>query len=116
MNLCRLQNRPCLFPRHGRGPKHLRPIVLTPWQAEIALSREPRAFLRGLVHSDGCRLMNCAIKKKERQAVKVYRYPRYQFSNRSPQIRDLSRRRAPLLGWSAREATSGTCPCLLGKA
>jgi hypothetical protein len=23
---------PCLFPQHGRGKKHLRPIVLAPWQ------------------------------------------------------------------------------------
>jgi hypothetical protein len=26
---------PCLFPRHGLGKKHERPIVLGPWQAAI---------------------------------------------------------------------------------
>ncbi|MGW3229576.1 hypothetical protein [Kitasatospora sp. NPDC001095] len=26
---------PCLFPQHGPGPKHRRPIVLTPGQQEV---------------------------------------------------------------------------------
>jgi hypothetical protein len=26
---------PCLFPQHGPGAKHSRPIVLEPWQREI---------------------------------------------------------------------------------
>jgi hypothetical protein len=71
---------------------------LVPWQAAIALVRQPRAFLSGLVHSDGCRLMNCAIRKKDGEIVKVYRYPRYQFSNRSPQIRELFREACAAVG------------------
>ena len=88
----------CLFPQHGRGPKHRRPIVLQPWQAKIALDGCPQAFLRGLIHSDGCRLMNCAIRKKAGETVKVYRYPRYQFSNRSAQIRELFRAACAAVG------------------
>lgn len=34
------------------------PIELCPWQEEIALDRYPRQFLRGLIHSDGCRSLN----------------------------------------------------------
>ena len=39
------------------GPKHLRPIRLESWQQEIVVA-EPRVLLRGLIHSDGCRVMN----------------------------------------------------------
>jgi hypothetical protein len=52
---------PCLFPQHGPGPKHLRPIELRQWQDDIALDRYPREFLRGLIHSDGCRSMNWVV-------------------------------------------------------
>jgi hypothetical protein len=37
---------PCLFPQHGPGPKHLRPIQLRGWQREIT-DRHPWRFLRG---------------------------------------------------------------------
>lgn len=72
---------PCLFPQHGPGMKHLRLIELAPWQEEIAVA-EPGRLLRGLIHSDGCRITN---------RVKVrgvdYAYPRYQFTNTSADIR-----------------------------
>jgi hypothetical protein len=71
----------CLFPQHGPGPKHRRPIVLQGWQREIALIRNPQLFLRGLIHSDGWRGMN-RIRGR-------YAYPRYMFSNRSSDIRCL---------------------------
>jgi hypothetical protein len=74
---------PCLFPQHGPGLKHKRPIVLDPWQREI-VDRYPWRFLRGLIHSDGCRHIN-TIKHPN----KIYRYPRYAFSNRSDDIRAL---------------------------
>ncbi len=44
----------CLFPQHDAGPKHLRPIELSDWQAEL-VREEPQQFIRGLIHSDGCR-------------------------------------------------------------
>lgn len=74
---------PCLFPQHGRGPKHLRPIWLPEWQCEITRSY-PERFLRGLIHSDGCRSLN-SIRTEKR----TYEYPRYQFSNRSADIRQI---------------------------
>jgi hypothetical protein len=73
---------PCLFPQHGRGRK--RPIVLEPWQAEI-VTAQPGRFLRGLFHSDGCRIVNWTTKTVAGQ-VERYEYPRYFFVNRSPDI------------------------------
>ena len=49
----------CLCPQHGPGKKHERPIVLEQWQQEI-IDAYPGPFLRGLIHSDGCRMMNWA--------------------------------------------------------
>jgi hypothetical protein len=74
---------PCLFPQHGPGRKHHRRIELAPWQREV-LERDPRPFLRGLIHSDGWRGLN-RVRAKGRD----YAYPRYQFSNRSQDIKDL---------------------------
>lgn len=69
---------PCLFPQHGPGRKHLRPIALDPWQEELALDAHPRCLLRGLIHSDGYRGMN--------RVRGGYAYSRYLFSNRSGDI------------------------------
>jgi hypothetical protein len=41
---------PCLFPQHGSGVKHLRPIVLAGWQQAI-VDDHPGALARGLIHS-----------------------------------------------------------------
>lgn len=73
----------CLFPQHGAGRKHHRPIVLQPWQREIA-DQHPGALLRGLIHSDGWRGSN-----RVSVGGKSYSYPRYQFSNRSDDIRSI---------------------------
>jgi hypothetical protein len=72
-----------LFPQHGPGKKHDRPIVLEPWQQEI-VDAEPEAVLRGLIRSDGCRFMN-----RVRVGGKRYEYPRYTFTNHSADIRRL---------------------------
>jgi hypothetical protein len=69
---------PCLFPQHGPGRKHERKIALSGWQRRIA-DRHPERLLRGLIHSDGCRVSNRILDK--------YEYPRYQFTNHSPDIR-----------------------------
>ncbi|MEU4601518.1 hypothetical protein AB0F43_00935 [Kribbella sp. NPDC023972] len=50
---------PCVFPQHGAGRKRLRKIELEPWQLEI-VAKYPERLLRGLFHSDGCRLVNWA--------------------------------------------------------
>jgi hypothetical protein len=70
-----------LFPQHGRGKKHHRPIELAPWQQRI-VERHTEALLRGLIHTDGWRGENRVVSKGKR-----YSYPRYQFSSRSDDIR-----------------------------
>lgn len=72
---------PCLFPQHGPGKKHLREIKLVDWQREI-VEADPRPLLRGLIHSDGSRHIN-TIKHPKR----TYRYPRYEFTNLSADIK-----------------------------
>jgi hypothetical protein len=71
---------PCLLPQHGPGPKHLRPIVLAPWQQEI-VDADPRPLLRGLIHSDGYRGVNRVTTRG-----KEYGYVRYHFANESTDI------------------------------
>ncbi|HEX5772092.1 MAG TPA: transcriptional regulator [Nocardioidaceae bacterium] len=75
---------PCLFPQHGPGHKHDRKLVLEEWQLAIVRA-QPVDFLRGLFHSDGCRVKNWATRmvagKKKR-----YEYPRWQFVNYSEDI------------------------------
>jgi hypothetical protein len=77
-----------VFPQWGKGPKHLRPIVLVDWQREV-IDRHPEQFLRGLIHSDGCRVYNVFTTRLPSGRVAVYRYPRYFFSNLSADIRGL---------------------------
>lgn len=89
---------PCVFPQHGAGPKHERPIVLEPWQVEAALRRYPRLLLRGLIHSDGWRGTNVAVTYRGR-----YWYPRYQFCNHSADIRDIFVRACTAVGVTARQ-------------
>ncbi|MCW2982618.1 MAG: transcriptional regulator [Conexibacter sp.] len=74
---------PCLLPQHGPGVKHERPIVLTDWQQSIVDAR-PDQLVRGLLHSDGWRGVNRVIVNG-----KAYEYGRFQFSNRSDDIRAL---------------------------
>lgn len=78
---------PCLFPQHGPGKKHERDIVLAPWQREI-VDAHPWEFVRGLVHSDGCRTMNWTTRTVG-GVRKRYEYPRYWFTNVSDDIRRL---------------------------
>src|SRR3954469_18891892 len=82
----------CLFPQHGPGRKHRRVIRLTDWQCGI-VACEPGRFLRGLIHTDGWRGLN-RVHVKGRDCA----YPRYQFSNRSDDIRRLFTDTCDLLG------------------
>jgi len=79
---------PCLFPQHGPGRKDERRIELVPWQQEI-VDADPRPLLRGLIHSDGCRVLNW---------VNGTPYPRYHFTNVSPDIREIFGRACDALG------------------
>jgi hypothetical protein len=78
---------PCFFPQHGPGKKHDRRIVLDSWQQTIVDSH-PWEFIRGLVHSDGCRITNWTEKVIAGER-KRYEYPRYFFTNLSADIRRL---------------------------
>lgn len=78
------QHWPCLFPQHGPGRKHERPIVLEGWQREI-VERHPGDFLRGLFHSDGSRTRNWATRVVAGERRR-YDYPRWEFVNRSDDI------------------------------
>jgi hypothetical protein len=77
-----------VFPQAGPGRKHLRRIVLADWQRGV-VDRHPRQFLRGLIHSDGCRTVNRFKTKLPSGRVAEYEYPRYFFSNLSADIRGL---------------------------
>ena len=70
---------PCLLPQIGPGRKHERLIRLAEWQREL-VARERRAFIRGLIHSDGCRTV-----ANDRGVSSV----RYHFSNKSEDIKDI---------------------------
>ncbi|MFE1952901.1 transcriptional regulator [Streptomyces sp. NPDC059524] len=94
---------PCLFPQHGPGMKHTRKITLEPWQQEI-VDAYPWEFVRGLVHSDGCRVINWTTRLVGSER-KRYEYPRYFFSNKSDCIRQLFTNTLDALGVSWRSCT-----------
>jgi hypothetical protein len=73
---------PCLFPQHGPGRKHTRKIELADWQQAL-VDRDPRPLIRGLIHSDGCRVLNRAV------GTTYPPYPRYQFCNVSADIKQI---------------------------
>ncbi|MFD3826779.1 helix-turn-helix domain-containing protein [Streptomyces sp. NPDC058625] len=77
----------CMFPQHGPGKKHDRSITLAPWQ-RVIVDIHPWKFVRGLIHSDGCRITNWTT-KVVRGEHKRYEYPRYFFANKSDDIRTL---------------------------
>lgn len=79
---------PCLFPQHGPGRKHERPIVLEDWQWRL-VERSPELLIRGLIHSDGCRFQNTG---------RGWTHPRYVFSNASDDIRAIFERACELIG------------------
>lgn len=67
--------------------KHERLIALDPWQQEI-VDAHPWEFIRGLIHSDGCRITNWTTRLVGGER-KRYEYPRYFFTNVSDDIRRL---------------------------
>jgi hypothetical protein len=75
---------PCLFPQHGPGMKHTRKIELAEWQ-QVIVNRYPGDFVRGLIHSDGCRGMN-RVRRVLADGDHWYEYPRYLFVNMSQDI------------------------------
>jgi hypothetical protein len=78
---------PEIFPQHGPGRKHERRIALEPWQQAV-VDTHPWEFVRGLFHSDGCRITNWTVRTVG-GVRKRYEYPRYFFTNTSTDIIDL---------------------------
>jgi hypothetical protein len=74
----------CLFPQHGPGRKHDRPIVLEAWQREH-FEAAPWSFIRGCIRTDGC----CFINRTDIHRPVPYEYRSYGFSNKSEDIVDL---------------------------
>ncbi|GGX60950.1 transcriptional regulator [Streptomyces fructofermentans] len=101
---CFSKHWPCLFPQHGPGRKHERRIVLEPWQREIVDAR-PWGFVRGLIHSDGCRMTNWTTRLVGGEP-KRYEYPRYFFTNVSDDIRKLYTDTLDALGVEWRQANA----------
>lgn len=85
---------PCIFPQHGPGKKHERPIRFTRWQQEL-VDRWPKQLIRGLIHSDGCRFQNTGRDG--------WSCSRYAFDNRSDDIRAIFCRACDRTGlrWTA---------------
>jgi hypothetical protein len=90
--MMRSRHWPCLFPQHGPGRKHERPIRLRMWQERVVRAYT-KPFLRGLIHSDGCRFV-----ARNRSGAKVREYVRYSFSNRSEDIKRLFCEACDVLG------------------
>ncbi|MGW0830024.1 helix-turn-helix domain-containing protein [Streptomyces prunicolor] len=78
---------PYLFPQHGPGVKHKREIALEPRQLDI-VDAHPWEFIRGLVHSDGYRIINWTTRMIAGER-KRYEYPRYFFTHLSADIKQL---------------------------
>jgi hypothetical protein len=85
------------FPQHGAGRKHLRPVVLQDWQLELTHAH-PASLVRGLIHSDGCRVINRFQTKLPSGRVATFEYVRYFFSNLSSDIRQIFIEHCGLLG------------------
>jgi len=85
---------PCLFPQHGPGRKHTRPIFLADWQQRLA-ERWPKQVLKGLIQSDGCRSYSTGRGG--------WTQPRYAFSNVSTDITSIFCSACDCLGlrWTA---------------
>jgi hypothetical protein len=97
---------PCLFPQHGPGRKHERAIVLADWQEEV-VAAHPWDFLRGLLHSDGCRVRNWATRVVAGERRR-YEYPRWQFTNESEDIMRLCAWALDLVGVPWRRSSRKT--------
>jgi hypothetical protein len=95
---------PTVLPQHGPGRKHQRTIALERWQRDI-VEVEPGRFLRGLFHSDGCRVVNWTVRIVAGKP-KRYEYPRYFFSNKSQDILDACTWALDLLGIAWRRPRS----------
>jgi hypothetical protein len=87
-------------PRCDGMPLDEAAIRLEPWQQQI-VGRYPRQLLRGLIHSDGCRVTNRVQRRR-------YAYPRYFFTNTSSDILQIFRDTCDALGIRHRDTKPTT--------
>ena len=71
--------------------------MLEDWQLELTRAHAG-ALIRGLIHSDGCRVINRFRTKLPSARVAEYSYIRYFFSNLSADIRAIFNEHCDLLG------------------
>lgn len=88
---------PYAFPQHGPGRKHARRIELAGWQRNLT-HRHAQALLRGLIHSDGSRVINRFKTPLPSGRIGRYAYVRYFFTNYSADIRRIFCEHCDLLG------------------
>jgi hypothetical protein len=94
---------PCLFPQHGPGRKHERQLGMTDWQWAV-VQEHPGEFLRGLFHSDGCRVDNWTTRTVAGR-TKRYVYPRWHFTNHSREIQQWCKDALDLVGVPWRQSS-----------
>ena len=94
---CYWKHWPCVFPQLGPGPKHLRRIELEAGQWRL-VECNPRELVKGLIHSDGCRVTN----RVRSPAGRRYEYPRYFFTNHSADTRSIFDKACGMLGVECR--------------
>jgi hypothetical protein len=94
---CYWKHWPCIFPQVGLGPRHLHRIELEEWQWHL-VERHPRELVKGLIHSDGCRVIN---RVRNRVGTR-YEYPRYFFTNHSTDIQGIFVRACGLISVECR--------------
>jgi hypothetical protein len=70
---------------------------LESWQQEI-VAEYPEQLLRGLFHSDGCRITNWTVRTLKTGEAKRYEYLRYVFANESEDIIGILTAALDLLG------------------
>jgi hypothetical protein len=74
----------------------MRRIAPQPWQRAFT-ETPPRALIRGLIHSDGCRVINRFGTALPSGRLAESAYPRY-FSNASTDVREIFREHCGRLG------------------
>jgi hypothetical protein len=75
-------------------------IALRRWQRRL-VDANPRGLIRGLIQSDGCRVIN-RIRHRKRDGAPEYQYVRYFFTNASADIRQLFSDACALAGVDSR--------------
>ena len=88
---------PHAFPQDAPGRKHMRTIALEDWQRDLCAAH-PRELIRGLMHSDGSRVINRFSVALPTDRIETYQYVRYFFTNYSADIQKIFCDHCELLG------------------